>query len=629
MASTLCLQSGKWEPHIGKGNDTIATKVLCVSNTPPVCQSFQTNAWLGDRVSIGKQSNLINAAAVVDLTNPLLGDQVSFLCDDTNISPTFSSTICLQTGQWDPPLDASANRVECGIACPTFDATWMDIGVAKNPSGATSITSPTRVVDWAAALFGDQLAFKCDDPFATVSGPSSPTCAASGMWLPTINVDNKVVCNCPIGKFMGDAGLCTECPPNTYSAKPGAKVCAACDASLGETAAAGSAMCTRAALDCPDGTYQDVAKSSCISCLKNGAICESNEITLLNGWWFDSEAVARSGKEVTSETEVFMCLNENSCVVDVVNVTVSCSAGYMGVLCGACNLKGEGYMRSGQICRKCDSFATNVIFVTAMAVIAVAYILYVIAFQDFASTENDQRGVVIKIAMSFCQMLAVLGVFKARGTVLFNELVQRPASIAGGGISSVLQLKCLMNSQIYGTFMLSMMTPIIACTLTAILIGPVWFIKRVQEMLRASYPPRRAPIEKVNVLRCCRKERMEDWEKKLWLHARTRNDREAFRPIARFVAVLVFVLFGIYPTLVKSIFSIFRCSEPIGGKMYLTDDFTVQCWVGWHPTFAGAAIAFGCLYLFGIPLGLLLILKFNRHRLQESRFVATFGAFSL
>jgi hypothetical protein len=186
-----------------------------------------------------------------------------------------------------------------------------------------------------------------------------------------------------------------------------------------------------------------------------------------------------------------------------------------------------------------------------------------------------------------------------------------------------------MNSQIYGTFMLSMMTPIIACTLTAILIGPVWFIKRVQEMLRASYPPRRAPIEKVNVLRCCRKERMEDWEKKLWLHTRTRNDREAFRPIARFVAVLVFVLFGIYPTLVKSIFSIFRCSEPIGGKMYLTDDFTVQCWVGWHPTFAGAAIAFGCLYLFGIPLGLLLILKFNRHRLQESRFVATFGAFSL
>jgi len=34
------------------------------------------------------------------------------------------------------------------------------------------------------------------------------------------------------------------------------------------------------------------------------------------------------------------------------------------------------------------------------------------------------------------------------------------------------------------------------------------------------------------------------------------------------------VLFGIYPTLVKSIFSIFRCSELIGGLRFLEDDYT-------------------------------------------------------
>jgi hypothetical protein len=225
--------------------------------------------------------------------------------------------------------------------------------------------------------------------------------------------------------------------------------------------------------------------------------------------------------------------------------------------------------------------------------------------------------------MSFCQMLTVLGVFKARGTALFNELVQRPASIAGGGISSALPLKCLLNSQVYGTFGVNMLTPILACALTAFLIGPVWLVKRLQEAVLASYPPRRAPLEKVRTICCCRSVKMAEWERKMWMQQQ--KERQAFQPGPRFIAVLVFVLFGIYPTLVKSIFSVFRCSEPIGGKMYLEDDYSVQCWVGWHPTFAFTAAAFGFGYLFGIPLGLLLILKFNRRRLDEPRFMATFG----
>jgi len=500
----------------------------------------------------------------------------------------------------------------------------MDTGVEKDPTKALSIISPQRTVDWDEALFGDQLAFKCSDVSAQVSGPSLPTCVASGDWLPEINAGNKVECKCPTAHFMKADGACEKCPANTYSSEPGAVgSCEKCDQEKGETALPGSATCTRAKLDCPDGTYQDVTKSSCLSCLKDGAICEGNEITLLEGWWFDTEAVARSGKEISGETEIFMCLNPDACATDVGNITVSCNYGYSGVLCGACDLEEAGYMRSGQICRKCDSFLYNVIFVTWMGVIAIVYILYVIAFQNFSAKQNDQRGVVIKIAMSFCQMLTVLGVFKARGTALFNELVQRPASIAGGGFSSALPLKCLLNSQIYATFAVNMLTPIAACALTAVLIGPVWLLKRIQEAVRASYPPPHAPIEKVRVLCCCRTKKMAEWERKMW--QQQRKEREAFQPGPRFIAVLVFVLFGIYPTLVKSIFSIFRCSELISGKSFLEDDYSVQCWVSYHPAYVGAAAGFACIYLFGIPLGLFAILRINRHRLNEPRFMATFG----
>ena len=82
--------------------------------------------------------------------------------------------------------------------------------------------------------------------------------------------------------------------------------------------------------------------------------------------------------------------------------------------------------------------------------------------------------------MSFCQMLTVLGVFKARGTALFNELVQRPAAIVGGGVSSALPLKCLLNSQIYGSFLLEYGdTRSSRALLPALLIGPVWIAKRM------------------------------------------------------------------------------------------------------------------------------------------------------
>ena len=523
---------------------------------------------------------------------------------------------------WSPLTDGV---LRCAaITCSQFDEAWMDIGVAMDAGGSSSITSPARTVDWTAPLFGDQLAFKCSDTNALVGGPSSPTCVATGLWRPAISADNKVLCSCPIGNFMENTGMCEECPANTYAAEPGSKECALCDFTLGETSLPGSAMCTRAKLECPDGTYQDEAMAACLSCLKSGAICEDNEITLLDGWWYEGKnGLAQSGEEISGETEVFMCLNELACATDVKNITVTCNEGYIGVLCGGCNLKEENYMRSGQLCRKCDSFLYNIVFVAGMGSIAIGYILYVIAFQNFSSKQNDQRGVVMKIAMSFCQMLTVLGVFKARGTALFNEIVQRPASIAGGGISSALPLKCLLNSQIYGTFVMNILTPIFACALTALLMGPVWIAKRVQEAVLASFPPPRAPIEKIRVLCCCRTEKMASWERKMWMHKR--KDRVTFQPGPRFVAVLVFVLFGIYPTLVKSIFAIFRCSAPIGGKSYLEDDYNVQCWVGYHPAFVLIAATFGVVYLFGIPFGLLLILKVNRHRLDEPRFMATFG----
>ena len=54
-------------------------------------------------------------------------------------------------------------------------------------------------------------------------------------------------------------------------------------------------------------------------------------------------------------------------------------------------------------------------------------------------------------------MLGVLGIFKAKGTATFNEIASRPAEVVGGSVTSMLPIKCALQSQIYGPFLLTML----------------------------------------------------------------------------------------------------------------------------------------------------------------------------
>ena len=72
-------------------------------------------------------------------------------------------------------------------------------------------------------------------------------------------------------------------------------------------------------------------------------------------------------------------------------------------------------------------------------------------------------------------------------------------------------------------------------------------------------------------------------------------------PFPRLVAVFVFTLFTLYPTLVSSVARMLNCSDPIGGKRYLVADLTVTCYVGWHLVYLGGACFYFVVYCIGIP----------------------------
>jgi len=531
--------------------------------------------------------------------------------------------------------------------CIPFNDDWLDMGVHKGVP--VSVIGRSGRVEWLTPEFGDQLFFNCSDKRALTEGPKSPTCNVDGVWesgvLGSPSETNKIRCECPAGGYMinenvvtvdlvtglnvtlvEEIGYCRKCPTNYIGPTAGAvgpQSCQRCKVEIGERSISGDIACHLLILLCPEGTYKDKTNTKCISCPTDGALCFNNEIELLPAWWHDGDWVDKyENGELSRDSQVLPCLNDACCIIDQNSTSVSCAFGYESVLCGACDLKGLGYIRNGIVCTKCDPWFINMVVSAYIAASYVSYILYVVAFQDFSS-ESDQRPVVLKIAMSFSQMLSVLGIFKARGTEVFNEIVQGPAKIAGGGVSSAVNLKCFLNSQIYGAFIMNMFTPPIAAILTIILIAPVAIGKKLEWAVVNSSPAARPPREIVNIF--FKRRTILPWEKGMMQQVLDNEATARFQPVGRFIAVLVFVLFGVYPTLVSSIFEIFRCTEPISGKRYLEEDLSVECYVGWHPSFALFGIFCAAFYLFGIPFSMAYILQTNRHRLREPQFIATYG----
>ena len=136
-------------------------------------------------------------------------------------------------------------------------------------------------------------------------------------------------------------------------------------------------------------------------------------------------------------------------------------------------------------------------------------------------------------------MVGVLGIFKAKGTKVFNELVARPSEIIGGSLTSLLPIKCALQSQIYGTFLLNMTLPLILLVVAALIMIPTAL---VEKRIREGRGARVAPVFKgvANIPR------------RLAFHTVMRSPMTAddiaewrgpFYPMKRFAGIVVFLLF--------------------------------------------------------------------------------------
>jgi len=111
----------------------------------------------------------------------------------------------------------------------------------------------------------------------------------------------------------------------------------------------------------------------------------------------------------------------------------------------------------------------------------VIVVIYIGTIRSTTREVGEFGGIIRRIAFSYMQMLGVLGIFKARGTAVFNEWIGKSSEIGGGSFTSMVAVKCALESQVYGPFLLNMSSPFIIAILVFVVLLPMTFCRRFQE----------------------------------------------------------------------------------------------------------------------------------------------------
>ena len=209
-------------------------------------------------------------------------------------------------------------------------------------------------------------------------------------------------------------------------------------------------------------------------------------LQIKENFWLPPLALNITKFKFTSSTKLYPCANAEACLAPPKSaLAVMCSEGYMGPLCGACDLVEHNYIRNGDRCVECAHPAVNILLTLCFGLGLIGLMGYYVVLKPLdAGSRDDQTGVTLKLLMGYSQMLSVLGVFKAKGTAMFRKIAQWPATIGGGGVTSALFVKCALKVSLYGPFWMNMLAPIIAALLALAFILPKWRYERWSEAKR-------------------------------------------------------------------------------------------------------------------------------------------------
>ena len=195
-----------------------------------------------------------------------------------------------------------------------------------------------------------------------------------------------------------------------------------------------------------------------------------------------------------------------------------------------------------------------------------------------------------------------------------NQSARRLLSVTA--IFDTLSVKCGLHSEVYGPFLLCMTLPLLLPLIASFfLLLHALLSKAISSRCGSNQGAtaggednhQRPPAYKGRCIvptkcACC----------DILRSPVTEGDVEAARRggisiadfFARAVGCIVFTLFWMYPALVSSAFSLFRCSAPIEGRRVLLADFNTECYTSYHLFYLALAVMSIAVYIVPIPIAL-------------------------
>ena len=528
---------------------------------------------------------------------------------------------------------SSSGRIECSQCLPgKYAGNKGATSCIKCQPGKQTDTARLNCQDCTAGKYdvGTALCLEC--PAGYVSSLASTECkpCAAGRASEGSSTECTI---CPVGTSQFDEGraTCSQCPEGSV-APVGSKECYKClpgtasqespvkclDCPVGKSQPeSGRPQCT----SCDDQSYSSFNRIECSSCPKTGATCNGFVLQVHSGYWFDEA----HRKSLNRSVQLYECINTAACTASSSNETghwsVKCAEGYGGRLCGECGRnntkRGDlAYVRSGDACIKCYPDYLNTMFVVAMGLFLFVGLIILIRFKEF---ERDQKRIIVfRQLLTHAQMLGALGMYKARGPAVFRSMVGW-IKTAGGGVVGFFPLLCATKMSFYSQFTMQMLLPVVLLPMIALLTKIIFSCRSNFQRRKIRHLQQMTREKRLRL----RQERLKKHGKES-LNVLTEIDfQRMWWPRAQ--ALMIFVYFSLYPSLVQQIFLIMNCTEPVEGVRYLTEDLSIPCGDSTHRTAVGVSFFLGVVYCAGFPLCIVWLLIRNVDLLRTSHFFSKFG----
>eukprot|EP00944_MAST-04C_sp_MAST-4C-sp1_P001464 g1464.t1 len=406
---------------------------------------------------------------------------------------------------------------------------------------------------------------------------------------------------CPVGKRSVD-GICRECPKGSYQDQEGQYICIDCPKDTYaktkfNTALSQCLKCTDHLNDAITLYSKSISKDQCICKLgfyfdgicqecPTGAKCNKANTTVErlqteSGFW-------RSG---ISQVIFHKCLLPQHCpgTNGTFEKDLQCATGHTATLCAACL---KGYKMVQDACKQCDE---DFAYVPWLILYLLAY-LTLLAYMKCSVTRKKEidASAMEKSADALSEMVGT-GKILISFLQIFTSLqltMTIPWADSFKGMMDFFRIITIDLSNIFASVEI--------CS----------FVSDFSSGFYA-YMALLPTLSMVAVLAACT------------LIICDMKKRTAY--IRSAIKIIFTVMFLLYPSLGGKIFSVFQCIS-VGEMQYFVESMEMQCHTGQHAELVTIAVVFMVLYVLGIPLYILILLKNNRDKLKNKKIIELYGS---